>query len=219
MDAKVGVITARFGLRDQVAPPPAGAEWAICFSDYAAHVHPDWRFRLRSGDRRFAREIKLNPWGHCPRDVDWYLWLDSNATLVVPLKEVVAFAATGESVYVSPHPQRNCVTRELAACRQLRKDDPGVMEAQVDRYLRAGMPLRAGMVETGVLLWKNDERAQRFASLWLREVRYGSARDQLSFNYVAWKHGLSYGLFPQPARGSFARIHKHVSPPLKKGLV
>ena len=46
---------------------------------------------------------------------------------------------------------------------------------------------------------------------WWEEIKYNSKRDQLSFNYVAWKNGLKYNSIPGDIRNNsfFKQNGKH----------
>jgi hypothetical protein len=52
------------------------------------------------------------------------------------------------------------------------------------------------LVETSVLLRRNTAAVRRFNEAWWEEVEKGSCRDQISFNYVAWKLNQTYGHIP-----------------------
>ena len=46
---------------------------------------------------------------------------------------------------------------------------------------------------------------------WWSEIKYNSKRDQLSFNYIAWKNKLNFNYIPGDSRDNkyFLRIGKH----------
>ena len=80
----------------------------------------------------------------------------------------------------------------MKACTGQHKDDPDIMRKQVDRYMQAGYPEHHGLVETTVLLRWHTPRVAEFNAAWWTELTNGSLRDQLSFNYVAWKQRMAY---------------------------
>jgi hypothetical protein len=98
--------------------------------------------------------------------------------------------------YPSTYGPRDCVYQEAEACIKRRKDRPDVIEAQMARYRAEGYPEHGGLVETSVVVRTFGETVRRFNAAWWREICSGSRRDQLSFNYVAWKLDLNYSLLP-----------------------
>ena len=53
-----------------------------------------------------------------------------------------------------------------------------------------------GLVEAPVILRRHTAAIRALNEAWWAELVRGSRRDQLSFNYVAWKLGLSHAKFP-----------------------
>lgn len=64
------------------------------------------------------------------------------------------------------------------------------------RYRAEGLPEDAGLIEAPVILRRHTDAIRRLNESWWGEIVRASRRDQLSFNYVAWKLGLRYGTFP-----------------------
>jgi hypothetical protein len=84
------------------------------------------------------------------------------------------------------------------------------MTSQVGRYEFSGYPHNNGLVETGVLLRRKQPEVATFNERWWAEIRQGSLRDQLSFNYVAWRVRLKYGLLPGKVQNSaYTRLTPH----------
>ena len=59
-----------------------------------------------------------------------------------------------------------------------------------------GYPANAGLSECCVLLRRHTDAIKDFNEAWWEEIRRGSRRDQLSFDYVARRCGLKYRYFP-----------------------
>lgn len=102
-------------------------------------------------------------------------------------------------ICVFKHRVRNCIYEEVDACIKQKKDDESIMLKQVERYLEEGYPANNGLGETTALLRRHNKATMEFNELWWEEIKNGSYRDQLSFNYIAWKLGVNYEVFP----GSF----------------
>jgi len=158
-------------------------------------LHPlRWRHPLCS--RRTARWHKLH--SHLVTDTTYSVWVDGSqkikarplgADLVQPLMHQEVLAAF-------KHPDRTCVYQELQACRRLRKDNPQLMQRQINRYQLEGYSPFHGLAETACVIRERQEEVIAFNELWWEQLEKYSLRDQLSFNYTAWRLGLRYGYVP-----------------------
>ena len=69
------------------------------------------------------------------------------------------------------------------------KDNPLIIQKQVERYKKEGFPINFGLAETSVVIRKhNDPSCIKLDEDWWLEMKHGSRRDQLSLNYVEWKN-------------------------------
>ncbi len=98
-------------------------------------------------------------------------------------------------ICVFKHRSRNCVYDELKACIEQQKDDKGIMITQAAKYQEEGYPANNGLAETTALLRRHNKATMEFNEMWWEEICNGSYRDQLSFNYTAWKLGMNYEVF------------------------
>jgi len=155
-----------------------------------------WRHPLCS--RRTARWHKVN--SH-KLDVSSLVtvWIDGSHRFkegVNVVDDLVAQATRLTDLATFKHPERNCVYQEILACKQFRKDNPVLMDAQINRYRAEGYPAYAGMVETSCVVRKSSAAVTQFNNAWWQQIEAGSYRDQLSFNYVARKQNFLYGIVP-----------------------
>jgi hypothetical protein len=65
----------------------------------------------------------------------------------------------------------------------------------MQEYLFDGYPYNNGLVATWVLHRDNTGKNHHFCAAWWEQVKNYSIRDQLSFNYVAWKLNFTYNTF------------------------
>ena len=150
-----------------------------------------------SSGRRSARWHKLHPHLLFP-SADYTVWVDGSQ-IIKPIKvfqDLVQPYTQKFDIATFKHPIRDCVYQELNACKQLRKDDPAVMEKQIEFYKKVGYKPRSGMVETACVIRKNTDQVVRFNDKWWSELDANSYRDQLSFNYVSWLCKIPYGHIP-----------------------
>ena len=56
------------------------------------------------------------------------------------------------------------------------------------RYSEIGYKYNNGLIKSGVMLFNNNEKTTHFFKDWWDEINNYSHRDQLSANYVLWKH-------------------------------
>ena len=96
---------------------------------------------------------------------------------------------------------RDCVYQEAEAILWLGqndpnkkyKDEPSVIKKQIDGYFNEGYPRNNGLIVSGILLRRHKEsNVIKTMEKWWEQVKYGSKRDQLSFDYSVWKTGLNY---------------------------
>ena len=164
----------------------------VCFSDGLTAIPRPWelrplRWEHRNDPRRTARFHKLMSHQLFP-EARLTLWHDASHYLLVnPWSLVDRHLPEGLDLATFRHPLRNCLYRELGACIRLDKDDQTVMRRQVTRYLEQGYPLEHGLNETTVLLRRHTRLIRKLNRYWWWQIRTGSRRDQLSFNYVLWR--------------------------------
>ena len=170
----------------------------IAFSDTICDAVKDgWAIRHvdKSDDpRRCARRLKILSHETFP-DAEYTLWVDGCLTPVEEAWKLVDCFLNGADLCVFEHMDRNCVYQELEACTKLKKDDPVLMRKQLRRYKHLGYPYHNGLAETTAVLRRETAAIKTFNELWWSEIEQGSIRDQLSFNYAAWRLGVAYTTF------------------------
>jgi hypothetical protein len=93
------------------------------------------------------------------------------------------------------------------------KDDPKIIEKQMKRYEALGYPKDNGLI-TGMIIMRrhNSEDCIQTMNTWWEEICCQSKRDQLSFNFSAWKNKLNFNYISGDSRDNpyFLNIGKHV---------
>lgn len=160
----------------------------ICFTDKLI-FSSSWEIKVIDPEPKIFRKVKILPHLFLPEH-DKSAWIDGH---LVP-NDLSLFDKSG--YWLMKHPTRNCIYQEAQECITLRKDNPRTINEQVNRYRMEGYPVNNGLSATGVLIRDNTEGNRVFGEFWWHQVRTGSVRDQLSFNYSAWKTGFQFDQFP-----------------------
>jgi len=163
---------------------------AICFTDMQIESRT-WEVVEIEPREKIFREIKICPHRFLPHH-EQSVWIDGNITPLVNLDE---FVKEKNGYWLMEHPERMCIYKEAVAVLNKKKDSWEVVAAQMQQYFKYGYPFLNGLSATGVMVRDNTQEHQEFGEQWWREVRDHSVRDQLSFNYVAWKTGLAFKQF------------------------
>ena len=167
----------------------------ICFTDNKDFKSEIWDIKPLPKETdelpqvKKQRYVKINP--HLLlKEYDLSIWVDGNVTLRGDLNEFVKESLKKDcSVYVPKHPQRNCIYAETAVVLKMKKDKSDVTKPQMDRYKKEGFPQKYGLLQSNILLRKhNDKGCIKLMECWFNELKNGSHRDQLSFNYASWKN-------------------------------
>ena len=197
---RVAIYTAIFGDRDSYREPPRGDYDCYLFTDKPVpteHAIVRHSPMLIPGDpTRSARMYKLLPHVFLP-DYELTLWMDGDFVLNdVDVLGMEREYLSKTHLATFTHRFRQCAYDEAKECLARRLDDPDVIARQMEFYRSAGYPEQIGLAETGIQLRRSQELSiKAFGAEWWREVLRGSRRDQLSFNFTAWRIGLAYSVF------------------------
>jgi hypothetical protein len=221
---KIAVYTCTTGGYDRLEEidNPYDHVACICFTDNRAFTSHTWQVRYiddlgpENRDKiKTARHYKILAHRYLS-DYDASVWIDGNmfdVHLDNIVKDCEALLDDTVDMYITDHCGRNDVYEELQACIKLSKDDPEIMRTQVEEYRAQGLPPQSGLVETTMIFRDHrSETLKAFCEQWWDEVRDKSIRDQLSFNYVAWKRGFTaYRTFTIQTRTTrYARFRMHL---------
>ena len=215
--------TAVTGGYDSVKDPlyvTPGVDY-VCFSDRPFPGNTKvWKFQDIPeeldglDDVRRQRVVKICPHRYLDPKYGVSIWIDGNVLVTGDLQELVSqYDLEKYPLYTRIHPGRKCVYEEAKAVLGLNKESRDVVDKVVSRYKAEGFPRKIGLAETCVLLRRHNERSCRlFGEAWAAEVLLNSKRDQLSFNYVAWKRKFMIGYMTNEFRvneNPFFRLLPH----------
>ncbi len=215
MNDKV-IYTSIIGGYDDLFEPdfkPEGWDF-VCFTDRDLKSNT-WDIQkvlpLYKDNTRTARKYKLLPHRWFP-NYKYSCWIDGNAKVRNNINELLSKLddcnmATNDHAKTLLDP-RDCVYMEAEAIlyfgklnmsknpqKGLRnyKDNPEIIKRQINRYFNEGYPRNNGLLSSMVLLRRHNEKdCIKTMEEWWTEMKHNSKRDQLSFNYVAWKNDFKY---------------------------
>lgn len=134
------------------------------------------------------RCIKINPHKYLP-EYELSIWVDGNVKLKKDANEFVDSKCKNGNVFIPSHPERNCIYEEMKACIKLKKDTEQNIAPQRKRYTEEGFPKNYGLVQSNIVIRRhNNPDCIKLMETWWEEVKNGSHRDQLSFDYARWKN-------------------------------
>lgn len=213
-----GVIyTAITGNYDNVKEPKyINSEYDyILFTNNPAITSEVWDVRYVDNKEqldnvRLARRIKILGHEYLP-EYDFSIWVDAKLEIVGDMDVYKNKYRGKESMLCFNHYDNDCIYQEKKACLSLKKDEPEVMEQQMEKYRREGYPEHNGLIDSGFLVRDlHDENVKKVMETWWAEVVTGSKRDQLSFNYACWKNDFVYDTSELFIYGNeYVRLHNH----------
>jgi hypothetical protein len=201
--------TTIFGGYDDITTPklPSGWDWK-CFTEKNS-------IPLYSDNTRNAKKFKILPHRYL-QDYEYSIFIDGNMYVVGNVDELIKKYLNDSNIAFFDHNKnimdpRDCIYDEYNAIinlgkndpNQNYKDDPQTMYDQVKRYQDEGYPSHNGLITGMVILRRHNEKdCIRVMEDWWTEIKYGSKRDQLSFNYVAWKNKTKFNYMEGDSRNN-----------------
>ena len=183
------IYTAIFGKYDTLKDPTVitkGWEY-ICYTNRKDLKSNVWKIKYINNKKlsnvKAARCIKIRFFYYVESDL--VIWCDASMIINTNLNDFITKHHRGNFTILQ-HPIRDCIYQEAYACIKLNKDKEGVINSQIIRYVDVSYPEHNGMIQSGLIIRNRDKDTIAFCTEWFREVRQGSFRDQLSFNYTVW---------------------------------
>lgn len=221
---RIVVYTSIFGGYDELHENQFQMEGVdyICFTDRDIESKT-WKIvkstPIYNDPNRNAKKYKILPHRYL-KDYDWSVWVDGNILIVDDIRDLVK----NHKYQVFDHNQtlldpRDCIYKEYDAIMRLGKqnggnykDNPILMYNQIKRYLDEGYPHNNGLATNPIIFrHHHDIEVINVMEDWWTEIKYGSRRDQLSFDYVAWKNKFEYQFLEGDSRKNkhFLQTGKH----------
>lgn len=142
---------------------------------------------------RCARKYKVLSHKYFPNH-EYSLWVDGNFLINVDIDFLIKEYLSDADIALFEHPHRNCIYKEAAVCINRKKDKSKVIKRQIEQYKKDGYPENNGLIASPIILRRHTPEIINFNEAWWEEIEKYSKRDQLSFNYVAYKNNLKYSI-------------------------
>lgn len=167
----------------------------VCFTDNL-NIQNNSKWELRPipeelndlSNVKKQRCIKINPHKYLS-EYDISIWIDGSILVRDSMDTFLKKeCSTDEVIFIPMHPNRDCIYREADVCVRMKKDTADNINPQMERYKKEGFPKKYGLVQSNIIVRKhNDPTCIKLMEIWWNELKNGSHRDQLSFNYALWK--------------------------------
>ena len=187
----------------------------VCFTDNPNFKSDVWDIRivdkLYDDGARSAKRYKLLPHRFL-KEYDVSIWIDIEVKITKDINDLVDGYLSKSNLAILNHELcgrtvtgdlnvRKCVYEEAKFIKWLGdnhpkkqyKDNIDIINSQVDRYKSEGYPENNGLARTTVIFRNhNEDDVIKHSELWWDEMKYGSRRDQIGFNYSAWKQDFNF---------------------------
>jgi len=229
---RIAVYTSIFGGYDNIIDDQLkmdGVDY-ICYTD--ANIKSDlWEVRkstpLYTDPNRNAKKYKVLPHRYLS-EYDWSVWIDGNIKIHSDIRPL----CSGEPYKLYDHMKvfdaRDCIYDEAETILNFGKinsernphkgiknwkDNPSLIMKQMERYQMEGYPTKNGLATTPIMVRNHNHLDTiKHNEDWWSEIKHNSKRDQLSFNYIAWKNQFNFVYLEGDSRNNdyFVSMGKHI---------
>ena len=153
-------------------------------------------------DRRASRLPKISPYRWLPEIYDKSIYLDNSVLITSNLTNYWDLLDDCDFI-MFPHPSRKNVIQEVDHLGLLQHYEYKKMREMITEYEKLGFNLNS-KIGMGTILIRNHktETSKMQQDLWLRQVLYGSERDQVSMGYSLWKSKIKYNFLNSSIRNN-----------------
>jgi len=215
------IYTAICGDYDKLLEPvsvPENIDF-ICFTDQDFYSDV-WKIRPieveTNGPRYTARKYKIL----AHRFLGGYeesVWVDGNITVRGDINEAFDTYLSDTNMAVYDHAytndSRSSVKEEFQSLLSMAEKEKKfvnttTMKAQMQHYNDRGFPDEEGLISSMIMFRRhNKDDVTMVMEEWWEQIKQFSERDQLSFNYAAWKHSLDFSYIREDSRSN--KYFKH----------
>ena len=211
---RIAIYTSIFGGYDNLIDDQFqmdGVDY-ICFTDRDIESKT-WKVvkstPIYNDSNRNAKKYKVLPHRYL-NDYDWSIWIDGNIKVISDIRSLCNGDAYKlyDHMLVGEYDRRNCIYDEAQTILNFGKinserypekgiknwkDNPKLIVDQMNRYASEGYPKQNGLATTPIMVRNHmNGSVIKHNEDWWGEIKHNSKRDQLSFNYIAWKNKFNF---------------------------
>ena len=154
------------------------------------------------------RTIKTSPHLFLPTRYDFSIYVDGNIELFANAGMILrSFNLRHSKLACFCHPVRTTVAEEAMVIIGGKLETKTNVHTILDMLRRSRFPDNVGLTETNILIRRHKEIVA-FSNEWTQCVKK-CRRDQVSFDYLLWKHGTPYTRYPWGAKPGVGHHHVH----------
>ncbi len=152
------------------------------------------------------RTIKTSPHLFLPAKYDLSIYVDGNIELFASTGMILRSIDLRRSrLACFSHPVRGGVADEAAVIIQNRLESSANVQGILDMMEQSGFPDTSGLTETNILVRRHKEIVA-FSNEWTQCIKK-CRRDQMSFDYLLWKHKLRHIRYPWGVKPGVSHTH------------
>lgn len=205
MKKKIVVYTAIFGNYSGLVEQPRleNVDY-ICYTDSKDLKSKNWQIvnvspPIKDDNTRSNRYYKILPHKHLTEAYDISVYIDGNILILKDFSDLITEKMDNANMAYFDHNQtdgdaRNCIYKEYEGILEfpissgIFKDNPEIMKKQIEGFKAMSYPKDNGLIFAAILIRRHfNKEVIDLMEAWWHIVMNQSKRDQLSFNYVAWK--------------------------------
>jgi hypothetical protein len=181
---------------DNIVPCASGKKegWDyICFTDNKNIKSDFWRVVYVENlivdeikNIKLARQIKTSFYSYLS-SYEYILWIDARITISMDIDEYLVRLNDNDILFMK-HPDANSILEELERMLPGKIETVEMCKKIKTRYESFGYKYDNGLIASGAMLIRNNERTIKFFKEWWNEINNFSHRDQLSANFVLWRN-------------------------------
>lgn len=172
----------------------------ICYTNNKQLESKIWNIRYINDNTltniELSRKIKILGTDELKK-YDKTIYIDGNFTIVSSIKKLLEEKVDFDkySFVGFKHSVRNSINEEMLACLIHNKENIENISKLYKFYEQEKFPDNYGLIEASILIRNfNNDKLNECMKLWFDMFLKYAHRDQLSFQYAAWKTGLKYDL-------------------------
>jgi len=166
----------------------------ICFTDnpnLKDDLYKIVQVKKKKDKIRQARRIKILGCELLLKKYNFSIWIDTNLVIKSDIQDIIN-DCLGNNITFFKHPANHTLIYEAKECKRMGKDKVDVIDNQMSEYKKDGFNMKRKIVMSGVMFRRHNNYTKNAMRKWWKEIKVGSFRDQLSWNYIAWENGIKY---------------------------